>query len=59
MKIISYPQFLSDMENFFDKVVREQERYIMPWGDKKNIVMLSMEEYNELKRMAYEKDTKE
>ena len=58
MKIITYAQFLSDMERCFDKVVKEKESYIMPWEKEKHIVMLSMEEYNELKKAGYEMKNK-
>ncbi len=54
MKLISYPQFISDMENYLDHAVNDQETYIMPWGEGKNVVMLSMDEYNELKKKAYQ-----
>ena len=39
MKLISYPQFISDMENYLDHAVNDQETYIMPWGEGKNVVM--------------------
>lgn len=52
MVAVSYSTIRNNLKNYCDKATDNNETVIITRKDEKNVVMLSLEQYNELKRMA-------
>lgn len=52
MVAVSYSTIRNNLKTYCDKATDNNETVIITRKDEKNVVMLSLEQYNELKRMA-------
>ncbi|MBI3238306.1 MAG: type II toxin-antitoxin system Phd/YefM family antitoxin [Flavobacteriia bacterium] len=53
MKVVNYTDLRLNLKKWFDLVVNDVEELIIKRKDNKDLVLISLEEYNSLKETAY------
>ena len=53
MEIVNYTDFRSNLKHWFDKVVNDVSDVIIKRKNGKDLVLISLEEYNSLKETTY------
>jgi len=53
MKVVNYTDLRLNLKNWLDLVVNDVEELIIKRKDNKDVVLVSLEEYNSLKETAY------
>ncbi len=53
MKVVNYTELRLNLKKWFDLVVDNVEEVIITRKDKKDLVLISLEEYNALKETSY------
>jgi antitoxin YefM len=53
MEIVNYTDFRSNLKHWFDKVVNDVSDIIIKRKSGKDLVLISLDEYNSLKETAY------
>lgn len=53
MEIVNYTDFRSNLKHWFDKVVNDVSDVVIKRKSGKDLVLISLDEYNSLKETAY------
>ena len=53
MEIVNYTDFRSNLKHWFDKVINDVSDIIIKRKNGKDLVLISLDEYNSLKETAY------
>ena len=53
MEVLNYTEFRKDLKSSLDKVSNDEEVIVVSRGKDKNVVVISLNEYNSLKETMY------
>lgn len=53
MEVLNYTEFRKDLKLSLDKVSKDEDVIIVSRGNNKNVVVISLKEYNSLKETLY------
>lgn len=53
MKTVNYTEFRSNLKYWFDRVIDDVSNVVIKRKDGKDLVLVSLDEYNSLKEMTY------
>ncbi|MDE3183993.1 MAG: type II toxin-antitoxin system prevent-host-death family antitoxin [Bacteroidota bacterium] len=53
MEVLNYTEFRKELKSFLDKVSKDEEVIVVSRGKNKNVVVISLNEYNSLKETLY------